>query len=66
MARADASGQRLSPREREVVACLAQGMSSKQIARMMNLSPRTVDMHRGRLLRKLGVHSTAQLLALVA
>ncbi|MDO9075129.1 MAG: helix-turn-helix transcriptional regulator [Rubrivivax sp.] len=53
----------LSPREREVVALLAQGQSSKQIARSLALSPRTVEMHRGRLLHKLGVRSTAQLLA---
>lgn len=53
----------LSPREREVVAHLAQGLSSKEIARQLGLSPRTVEMHRGRLLRKLGVRSTAQLLA---
>lgn len=57
--------QSLSPREREVVAHLAQGLSSKEIARVLGLSPRTVEMHRGRLLHKLGVRSTAQLLALL-
>jgi PAS domain S-box-containing protein len=56
----------LSPREREVVAQLAAGMTSKEIARLMSLSPRTVEMHRARLLRKLGVRSTAQLLATLA
>ena len=55
--------ERLTPREREIVAHLAQGLSSKEIARLLELSPRTVDMHRGRLLHKLGVHSTMQLLA---
>lgn len=55
--------EQLSPREREVVARLAQGLSSKQIARDLGLSPRTVEMHRARLLRKLGVRSTALLLA---
>jgi PAS domain S-box-containing protein len=53
----------LTPREREIVAHLAQGLSSKEIARLLALSPRTVDMHRARLLQKLGVHSTMQLLA---
>jgi len=57
--------EHLSPREREVVAHLAQGMSSKEIARQLGLSPRTVEMHRARLLHKLGVRSTAQLLALL-
>lgn len=56
----------LSPREREVVAQLAAGMTSKEIARLLSLSPRTVEMHRARLLRKLGVRSTAQLLAILA
>lgn len=55
----------LSPREREVVVCLAQGLSSKEIARVLMLSPRTVEMHRTRLLQKLGVRSTAQLLAML-
>ena len=62
---ANVSTQGLSPREREVVSYLSQGLSSKQIARMLNLSPRTVEMHRARLLQKLGVRSTAQLLALL-
>lgn len=55
--------EHLSPREREVVAHLAQGLTSKEIARQLGLSPRTVEMHRARLLRKLGVRSSAQLLA---
>lgn len=59
------STESLSSREREVVAQLAQGLSSKEIARVLGISPRTVEMHRGRLLRKLGVRSTPQLLALL-
>lgn len=53
----------LSPREREVMAQLATGQTAKEIARNLGLSPRTVEMHRARLLRKLGVRTTAQLLA---
>lgn len=53
----------LSPREREVMAHLAKGQTAKEIARTLGLSPRTVEMHRARLLRKLGVRTTAQLLA---
>jgi RNA polymerase sigma factor (sigma-70 family) len=56
----------LSPREREVITQLAAGRTSKEIARLLGLSPRTVEMHRARLLRKLGVRSTAQLLARLA
>jgi len=55
-------GVPLSPREREVVTRLASGMTSKEMARELGLSPRTVEMHRARLLRKMGVRSTAQLL----
>lgn len=65
LSHANGSTQSLSPREREVVACLAQGLSSKQIGLRLALSPRTVEMHRARLRQKLGVHSTAQLLALL-
>jgi PAS domain S-box-containing protein len=60
------STELLTPREREVVAQIAAGRTSKEIARLMSLSPRTVEMHRARLLRKLGVRSTPQLLALLA
>jgi PAS domain S-box-containing protein len=57
--------QRLSPREREVVTLLAQGLSSKEIARQLGLSPRTVEMHRARLRLKLGAPSTPRLLRLL-
>ena len=53
-----------SPREREIVAMLVRGLSTKAMAQQLGLSPRTVEMHRARLLRKAQVHSTAQLLAL--
>lgn len=57
--------QRLSPREREVVALVAQGLSSKEMARQLGLSPRTVEMHRARLRLKLGAPSTPRLLRLL-
>lgn len=55
-------GVPLSPREREVVTRLASGMTSKEMARELGLSPRTVEMHRARLLHKFGVRTTPQLL----
>jgi two-component system response regulator DctR len=54
----------LSAREREVMALALQGLSSKQIARQLSLSHRTVEHHRGRVLEKLGVGSIAELLRL--
>jgi DNA-binding NarL/FixJ family response regulator len=49
----------LSPRERDVICMIAQGHSSKEIARRMGLSPRAVDTYRNRLMRKLDLHCFA-------
>ena len=54
----------LSAREREVMALALQGLPSKQIARQLSLSHRTVEHHRSRLLEKLGVASVAELMRL--
>lgn len=40
---------------------VAQGLSSKEIARRFGISPRTVEIHRARVLHKLGVSSLAEL-----
>jgi DNA-binding NarL/FixJ family response regulator len=53
--------QGLSDREREVLALLAGGLSSKEIATKLDISVRTVDTHRSNLMRKLGVKSVALL-----
>ena len=53
--------QGLSDREREVLALLARGQSSKEIATSLDISVRTVDSHRANLMRKLGVKSVALL-----
>ncbi len=53
----------LSPRERQVVALLARGLTSKQAARELALSPRTVEDVRARLLKKFSVKNAAELLA---
>lgn len=51
----------LSPREREVVRLIAAGQSSKEIGRVLAISPRTVDTYRDRLRDKLNLHSVAEL-----
>lgn len=51
----------LSQREKEVGAAVARGMSNKDIAREFGLSPRTVEAHRARLMKKLGVSSLADI-----
>jgi DNA-binding NarL/FixJ family response regulator len=49
----------LSKREREVIKLIAQGRSSKEIGRIMDISSRTVDTYRKRLMDKLDLHTIA-------
>lgn len=51
----------LTVREAEILDFIAHGLTSKQIARQLNISPYTVNTHRDNLRRKLGVHNGAQL-----
>jgi PAS domain S-box-containing protein len=48
-------------REREIAALLIEGLTSKLIGKRLDISPRTVDVYRARLMRKLGAASTAEL-----
>jgi two-component system response regulator FixJ len=54
----------LSPREREVLVRLIGGASNKLIARDLDISPRTVEMHRAKMLQRLGVATTAEAIEL--
>jgi two-component system nitrate/nitrite response regulator NarL len=51
----------LSRREKEVLAFIARGLSNRQIAQQLGLSPRTVETHRERIMRKLDLHTVAGL-----
>lgn len=53
---------RLTPRECEVLHALMAGGSNKSIARLMNVSPRTVEMHRANLMERLGARSLSEAL----
>lgn len=56
---------KLTQREREVAALVARGLSNKLIARELDISDKTVGVHRAHVLEKLGVHSAAQLAQLL-
>ena len=62
MFRAPATRNLLSMREQDILACLARGQSSKQIARVLDLSVRTVESHRQNIRRKLGLETQADLI----
>lgn len=51
----------LSEREREVLQLLAEGQTTKLIARRLHISPKTVEGHRLRMMEKLGIDSIAKL-----
>ena len=51
----------LTPRESLILAEIVEGLSSKEIARELELSPRTIEFHRANLLRKWGAKNTAHL-----
>jgi DNA-binding NarL/FixJ family response regulator len=51
----------LSEREREIFQLAAEGRSNKAIAQLLSVSPTTVETHRASILRKLDVHSSAEL-----
>lgn len=53
----------LTARERQVLHLVADGLSNREMAEKLGLSPKTIDRHRTNLMEKIGVHSVAQLLA---
>ena len=53
---------RLTPREQEVYAAIVQGLSHREVGDRLNISPRTVEVHKARIMEKLGVTTLAELL----
>jgi two-component system, NarL family, response regulator NreC len=51
----------LTPREREILQLLAEGKTNKEVATSLNISVYTAETHRGNILQKLNLHSTAEL-----
>ncbi len=56
----------LTPREQEVMALLAEGMAVRKIAEQLFISPKTAENHRSNIMRKLGLHSTIELVRYAA
>ena len=54
--------QTLTNREREVLQMAAEGSTSSEIAKRLSISPRTAELHRGRMMNKLGLHSQTELI----
>jgi DNA-binding NarL/FixJ family response regulator len=52
----------LTPRQREVVALLAEGKSMKEVASVLNVTPRTVAFHKYRIMADLNIRTTADLI----
>jgi DNA-binding NarL/FixJ family response regulator len=52
----------LTAREREVLQLLAEGKTSKEVAAALNLSVKTADTHRTNIMRKLDLHSVADVI----
>ena len=57
---------KMTKRERQVATLLAEGQTSKEIARALEISPRTVDVHRARLMEKFKARNSLELVAHLA
>ena len=55
----------LTPREREVLGQIAGGASNKEAGRHLGISPRTIEVHRARIMEKLGARNAADLVRIV-
>lgn len=54
--------ERLSPRELEILELMGHAKSTREIAQQLNISPKTVETHRGHMKEKLGMQTTGELL----
>jgi DNA-binding NarL/FixJ family response regulator len=63
---ADDPYERLTDREREVFQLVIEGHTNAEVAEILFISPKTVDNHRTRLMEKLNLHNTAEVLRFAA
>jgi len=55
------SFRRLTPRQRQILQLIAEGHTTKEIARMLNVKTKTVEVHRAQLMQRLDIHDVAGL-----
>ena len=55
----------LTPRELEVLGQITAGASNKEAGRQLGISPRTIEVHRARIMEKLGARNAADLVRIV-
>jgi FixJ family two-component response regulator len=60
----DSLQESLTPREKEVFRVVTQGLTHREIGNLLGISPRTVEVHKGRIMEKLGVKTMAELIKL--
>jgi DNA-binding NarL/FixJ family response regulator len=58
----DPAGDGLTLRQREILQLVAAGRSAKEVAAVLDISPRTVEFHKYRMMEVLGLHSSAELI----
>lgn len=61
----DHDGANMTPREREVIGLVAEGLSNKAIGKRLHISPHTVKSHLRNIMEKLALHSRLQIAAYV-
>jgi two-component system, NarL family, response regulator NreC len=54
--------QTLTNREREVLQMASEGLTASDIAKRLSISPRTAELHRGKMMNKLGLHNQTELI----
>ncbi len=57
----DVAADPLSPRERQVMQLVAEGSSTKEVAKVLNISYKTAESHRNHIMKKLGIHDVVAL-----
>ena len=62
----DDSYASLTPREQEILRLVAEGLSAKEVAAKLFISPKTVDNHRSNIMRKLDLHTAVELMRYAA